>query len=75
MVLRIVDAFRMIELVYHDDPGRPRRRHRDLSYYIYTTGFLNQDLGYAAAQAVVMIIVVTCLPDIRAHGLEYREAT
>jgi multiple sugar transport system permease protein len=75
VVLRIVDAFRMIELVYLMTRGGPGGATETLSYYIYSTGFLNQDLGYAAAQAVVMIIVVTLLAQIFVRRLEYREAT
>jgi multiple sugar transport system permease protein len=75
VVLRIVDAFRMLELIYLMTRGGPGGATETLSYYIYSTGFLNQDLGYAAAQAVVMIVVVTILAQLFVRRLEYREAT
>src|SRR5215831_5779911 len=75
LVLRTVDAFRMIELIYLMTRGGPGGATETLSWYIYSTGFLDQDLGYAAAQAVVMIIVVTIVAQIFVRRLEYREAT
>jgi multiple sugar transport system permease protein len=73
VILRIVDALRMIELVYLMTRGGPGGATETLSWYIYSTGFLNQDLGYAAAQAVVMIIVVTIVAQVFVRRLEYRE--
>ena len=68
LILRIVDAFRMIELVYHDDPGRPRRLHRDAALVHLHDWISLLDLGYAAAMAVLMLILVTIvLPAIRAQ--------
>jgi multiple sugar transport system permease protein len=46
-----------------------------MSWYIYSTGFLDQDLGSAAAEAVVMIIGVTILAQIFVRRLKYQEAT
>jgi multiple sugar transport system permease protein len=73
VVLRIVDAFRMIELIYLMTRGGPGGATETLSWYIYSTGFLNQDLGYAAAQAVVMIIVISIVAQIFVRRLEYQE--
>jgi multiple sugar transport system permease protein len=75
LVLRVVDAFRMIELIYLMTRGGPGGATETLSWYIYSTGFLDQDLGYAAAQAVAMIIVVTIVAQIFVRRLEYREVT
>jgi multiple sugar transport system permease protein len=73
VILRIVDALRMIELIYLMTRGGPGGETETLSWYIYSTGFLNQDLGYAAAQAVVMIVVVTIVAQVFVRQLEYRE--
>jgi multiple sugar transport system permease protein len=75
LVLRVVDAFRMIELIYLMTRGGPGGATETLSWYIYSTGFLDQDLGSAAAQAVVMIIVVTIVAQVFVRRLQYREAT
>jgi multiple sugar transport system permease protein len=74
LVLRVVDAFRMIELIYLMTRGGPGGATETLSWYIYATGFLDQDLGLAAAEAVVMIIVVTIVAQIFVRRLDYREA-
>ena len=74
LVLRVVDAFRMIELIYLMTRGGPGGATETLSWYIYATGFLDQDLGLAAAEAVVMIIVVTVVAQIFVRRLDYREA-
>lgn len=75
LVLRVVDAFRMIELIYLMTRGGPGGATETLSWYIYSTGFLDQDLGSAAAEAVVMIIVVTIVAQIFVRRLRYGEAT
>jgi multiple sugar transport system permease protein len=75
LVLRVVDAFRMIELIYLMTRGGPGGATETLSWYIYSTGFLDQDLGSAAAEAVVMIMVVTIVAQIFVRRLRYGEAT
>ncbi len=75
LVLRVVDAFRMIELIYLMTRGGPGGATETMSWYIYSTGFLDQDLGSAAAEAVVMIVVVTLLAQIFIRRLKYQEAT
>lgn len=59
LIIRAIDAFRMIELVFMMTKGGPGGSTEVLPWYIYTTGFLSLDLGYAGAMAVVMIIIVT----------------
>ena len=58
-----------------DDQGRTRRLHRGAALVHLLTGFQNSDLGYAAAQAVVMLIIVMIVAQIFVRRLEYREAT
>ena len=74
LLLRVVDALKMIELVYLMTRGGPGGATETLSWYIYSTGFLNQDLGAAAAQAVVMIVIVTVIAQIFIRKLQTREA-
>jgi multiple sugar transport system permease protein len=59
LIIRAIDAFRMIELIFMMTKGGPGGHTEMLPWYIYTTGFLPLDLGYAAAMAVIMIIIVT----------------
>ena len=64
LVIRVIDAFRMIELVFMMTKGGPAGATEVLPWYLYSTGFLSLDLGYAAAMAIVMIIVVTILSQV-----------
>ena len=58
VVIRAIDAFRSIELVFMMTKGGPAGATEVLPWYLYTTGFQSLDLGAAAAMAVVMIILV-----------------
>jgi multiple sugar transport system permease protein len=74
LLLRVVDALKTIELVYLMTRGGPGGATETLSWYIYSTGFLDQDLGAAAAQAVVMIVIVTIIAQIFIRNLQSRGA-
>ena len=74
LILRIVDAFRMVELVFMMTRGGPAGYTEVLPWYLYTTGFLSLDLGYAAAMAVLMLILVTIVSQLFVRRLAYREA-
>jgi multiple sugar transport system permease protein len=74
LILRAVDAFRMIELVYLMTKGGPGGTTEVLPWYIYVTGFQSVDLGYASAQAVVMLVIVTIVAQLFVRRLQYREA-
>jgi multiple sugar transport system permease protein len=75
LVLRVVDALRMIELVFLMTKGGPGGDTEVLPWYLYTTGFQSLDLGYAAAMAVGMIILVTIIAQVFIRRLIYRDAT
>lgn len=59
VVIRAVDAFRMIELFFMMTKGGPGGATEVLPWYLYTAGFTDLNLGYAAAMAVLMIVLVT----------------
>jgi multiple sugar transport system permease protein len=69
LILRVVDAFRMLELVFMMTKGGPAGYTEVLPWYLYTTGFLSLDLGYAAAMAVLMLILVTIVSQLFVRGL------
>lgn len=64
LIIRAIDAFRMIELIFMMTKGGPGGSTEVLPWYIYTTGFQTLNLGYAAAMAVVMIVIVTVAAQI-----------
>ncbi|MCP4307881.1 MAG: sugar ABC transporter permease, partial [bacterium] len=75
LVIRAIDAFRMIELIFMMTKGGPGGSTEVLPWYIYTTGFLSLDLGYAAAMAVVMIIIVTIAAQVFVRRIADPEKT
>jgi multiple sugar transport system permease protein len=74
LVIRAVDALRSLELVFMMTKGGPAGDTEVLPWYLYTTGFLSLDLGYAAAMAVLMLALVTVLCQLFAGLLESQEA-
>ncbi len=60
-VIRAVDALRTVELVFMMTKGGPGGQTEVVPWYLYATGFTSLNLGYAAAMAVLMIILVTIM--------------
>jgi multiple sugar transport system permease protein len=75
LIIRAVDALRSLELVFMMTKGGPAGDTEVLPWYLYTTGFMSLDLGYAAAMAVLMLALVTVLSHLFVRQLESREAT
>ena len=73
VLIRFVDAFRMVELVFMMTKGGPAGRTEVLPWYLYITGFQSLKLGYAAAMAVLILVLVTILTQFFVRRLEYRE--
>jgi multiple sugar transport system permease protein len=73
LILRAIDAFRNLELVYMMTRGGPGGATETLPWYLYTTGFVDQDLGSASAMAVVMIVFITIVSQLVIRHLRYRE--
>lgn len=74
LIIRAVDALRSLELVFMMTKGGPAGDTEVLPWYLYTTGFLSLDLGYAAAMAVLMLALVTVLSQLFVRQLKSREA-
>jgi multiple sugar transport system permease protein len=75
LLLRAVDALRSIELVFMMTKGGPAGDTEVLPWYLYTTGFLSLDLGYASAMAVLMIALVTVLSQFFVKRMESQGVT
>lgn len=74
LLLRLVDSFKMIELAFMMTKGGPAGRTEVLPWYLYVTGFQSMDLGYAAAMAVVMLIIITVVTQFLVRGLDQGES-
>jgi multiple sugar transport system permease protein len=60
-VMRLIDAFRVLEVIYILTFGGPGDSTEILSLHIYKTAFIGQKLGSAAAVSVLLLVVVGTL--------------
>jgi multiple sugar transport system permease protein len=58
LIIRMMDAFRVFDVVYSLTKGGPGRFTQLLSYVVYNTGIVYMDLGYASAMSYVMLIML-----------------
>lgn len=61
IMMRLIDAFRVLEVVYILTFGGPGDSTEILSLHIYKTAFVGQQLGVAAAISVLLLVVVALL--------------
>jgi multiple sugar transport system permease protein len=61
LVMRLIDAFRVLEVVYVLTFGGPGDSTEILALHIYKTAFVGQQLGVAAAISVLLLVVVALL--------------
>ena len=58
LLLRLIDVFRAMEVMYILTGGGPGRATELLSLHIYNRAFDTQQLGYASAISVLLILIV-----------------
>ncbi len=61
LLMRLIDAFRVLEVIYILTFGGPGDSTEILSLHIYKTAFVGQRLGTAAAISVLLLVVVALL--------------
>ncbi len=61
LLMRLIDAFRVLEVIYILTFGGPGDSTEILSLHIYKTAFISQRLGSAAAISVLLLLVVALL--------------
>jgi len=61
LLMRLIDAFRVLEVIYILTFGGPGDSTEILSLHIYKTAFVSQRLGSAAAISVLLLVVVAAL--------------
>ena len=61
LLLRLIDVFRALEVMYIMTGGGPGRATELLSLHIYNRAFETQQLGYASAISVLLIVIVFSL--------------
>ncbi len=58
VALRLIDAFRVYDIIFMTTRGGPIDATQTLSWQIYDAGFKSLDIGYAAAYSWLMLIMV-----------------
>ena len=61
LLFRVLDAFKLFDVVYVLTRGGPGNATNVLAYNIWRKGFFENQLGFAAALSVIMIAVATVL--------------
>lgn len=61
LMMRLIDAFRVLEVVYVLTFGGPGNSTEILALHIYKTAFVGQQMGVAAAVSVLLLVVVAAL--------------
>ena len=61
LVMRMIDAFRVLEVIYVLTFGEPGEATEVLSMHIFKTAFIGQKLGAASAISVLLQLVVMLL--------------
>ena len=61
LLFRVLDAFKLFDIVYVLTRGGPGNATNVLAYNIWRKGFFENQLGFAAALSVIMIAVATVL--------------
>ncbi len=61
LLFRVLDAFKLFDIVYILTRGGPGNATNVLAYNIWRKGFFENQLGYAAALSVIMIVIATVL--------------
>jgi multiple sugar transport system permease protein len=61
LVMRLIDAFRVLEVIYVLTFGGPGNSTEILALHVYKTAFIGQQMGVAAAVSVLLLVVVAAL--------------
>lgn len=61
LLMRVIDAFRVLEVIYMMTFGGPADSTEILSLHIYKVAFVSQKLGYASSISVLLLVVVLVL--------------
>jgi len=58
LLWRVIDTFRIFDVIYLLTAGGPARKTETVSIYVYRYGFKLFDLGFAAAASYLMILIM-----------------
>jgi len=70
LIIRSLEGFKIFDLVYIMTGGGPGTSTESLSLYLYRTGFIYGQLSYAAAMALLILILVALVARLAIRPLE-----
>jgi multiple sugar transport system permease protein len=70
LVIRSLEAFKIFDVVFIMTGGGPGTATETISVYIYRVGFVFGQLSYAAAMAVLILVLVTMITRMGVRPLE-----
>jgi len=70
LIIRALEAFKIFDLVYIMTGGGPGTSTESLSLYLYRTGFIYGQLSYAAAMALLVLILIALVARLAVRPLE-----
>ena len=61
LLIRVIDSFKLFDLVYAMTQGGPLRHTETFNFYIYQTAFRYLDVGYASALSITLLLMIILL--------------
>ncbi len=74
LLLRTMQSFKVFDIIYGTTQGGPGSATTVLNYHIYTVGLTFFDMGYAAALANILLLIIGILSVIYIVTLERQQA-
>ncbi len=73
LLLRTMQSFKVFDIIYATTAGGPGSATTVLNYHIYTVGMTFFDMGYAAALANILLVIVAILSILYVMVLERQQ--
>lgn len=67
LLWRVIDTFRIFDVIYLLTAGGPARATETVSIYVYRYGFQSFNLGYASAASYIMILIMLIIAAVLAR--------
>jgi multiple sugar transport system permease protein len=74
LLWRVIDTFRIFDVIYLLTAGGPARATETVSIYVYRYGFQSFNLGYASAASYIMILIMLVIAAVLARSMGRIEA-
>jgi multiple sugar transport system permease protein len=69
LLWRLIDTFRIFDVIYLLTAGGPARATETVSIYVYRYGFQSFNLGFASAASYIMILIMLGIAIILARSM------